>query len=51
LTCLWQVNHRTPNFDDWVRSDMEYIDNWSLALDLKILAKTLPAVISRQGVH
>jgi exopolysaccharide biosynthesis polyprenyl glycosylphosphotransferase len=51
ITCLWQVNDRTPNFDDWVRSDMDYIDNWSLALDLKILAKTLPAVISRQGVH
>jgi len=51
LTCLWQINQRTPDFDAWVRSDIEYIDNWSLALDLKILAKTVPAVISRRGVH
>jgi exopolysaccharide biosynthesis polyprenyl glycosylphosphotransferase len=51
ITCLWQVNSREPQFDDWVRSDMEYIDNWSLALDLKILAKTIPAVISGQGAH
>jgi exopolysaccharide biosynthesis polyprenyl glycosylphosphotransferase len=51
ITCLWQVNSRTPNFDEWIRSDMEYIDNWSLSLDLKILAKTLPAVWSGQGAH
>jgi exopolysaccharide biosynthesis polyprenyl glycosylphosphotransferase len=49
ITCLWQVNSRQPKFDDWVRSDMEYIDNWSLRLDLKILCKTIPAVLSGQG--
>lgn len=51
ITCLWQVNSRQPQFDDWVRSDMEYIDNWSLALDLKILARTIPAVLSGQGAQ
>jgi exopolysaccharide biosynthesis polyprenyl glycosylphosphotransferase len=51
ITCLWQVKSRTPEFDAWIRSDMEYIDNWSLALDLKILALTVPAVLSRQGAH
>ena len=49
ITCLWQIRSRAPQFDEWIRSDMEYIDNWSLALDLKILAKTLPAVLSRQN--
>jgi exopolysaccharide biosynthesis polyprenyl glycosylphosphotransferase len=51
ITCLWQIRSRTPEFDAWIRSDMEYIDNWSLALDLKILAKTLPAVLSRQNAY
>jgi exopolysaccharide biosynthesis polyprenyl glycosylphosphotransferase len=51
ITCLWQVKSRTPEFDEWIRSDMEYIDNWSLSLDLKILARTVPAVLSRQGAH
>lgn len=51
ITCLWQVESREPKFDDWIRSDMEYIDNWSLGLDLKILAKTIPAVLSGQGAH
>ena len=51
LTCLWQVSGRSKitNFDDWVQLDLEYIDNWSLWLDWKILAKTLPVVISGVG--
>ncbi|MDX2167492.1 MAG: sugar transferase [Deltaproteobacteria bacterium] len=51
ITCLWQVESRAPRFDEWVRLDMQYIDNWSLALDLKILARTIPAVLSGQGAH
>jgi exopolysaccharide biosynthesis polyprenyl glycosylphosphotransferase len=51
ITCLWQVNGREPRFQDWVKSDMEYIDNWSLALDAKILLKTIPAVLSRRGAY
>ncbi len=51
ITCLWQVESRRPEFDEWIRYDMEYIDNWSLALDFKILARTIPAVLSGQGMH
>jgi exopolysaccharide biosynthesis polyprenyl glycosylphosphotransferase len=51
ITCLWQINGREPKFDEWIQSDMDYIDNWSLGLDLKILVKTIPAVLSRQGAH
>jgi exopolysaccharide biosynthesis polyprenyl glycosylphosphotransferase len=51
LTCLWQVKGRNnvSDFRDWVRLDLEYIDNWSLWLDLKILWRTVPVVISGAG--
>jgi exopolysaccharide biosynthesis polyprenyl glycosylphosphotransferase len=49
ITCLYQVHERTFSFEDWIRTDMEYIDNWSLRLDFEILAKTIPAVLSRRG--
>ena len=50
ITCLWQVNGRNNiPFDQWMELDLEYIDNWSLWLDLKILLKTIPAVISGYG--
>lgn len=51
ITCLWQVNgrNRINDFDDWAKMDLEYIDNWSLWLDCKILLKTIPAVISGKG--
>jgi exopolysaccharide biosynthesis polyprenyl glycosylphosphotransferase len=52
VTCLWQVNGRSNvNFDRWVRMDLEYIDNWSLGLDLKILVKTIPAVLKGSGAY
>ncbi len=51
ITCLWQVSGRNnvTDFKDWVRLDLEYIDNWSLWLDLRILARTIPAVFSGTG--
>jgi exopolysaccharide biosynthesis polyprenyl glycosylphosphotransferase len=51
ITCLWQVNGREPRFEDWIKSDMEYIDNWSLGLDLRIILKTIPAVLSGKGAY
>jgi exopolysaccharide biosynthesis polyprenyl glycosylphosphotransferase len=51
LTCLWQVSGRNNvcDFRDWVRLDLEYIDNWSLWLDTWILWRTLPAVLAGTG--
>jgi exopolysaccharide biosynthesis polyprenyl glycosylphosphotransferase len=50
ITCLWQVNGRSSTtFGRWMELDMQYVDNWSLWLDLKILAKTLPAVLAGRG--
>ncbi len=51
LTCLWQISGRNnvTDFKDWVRLDLEYIDNWSLWLDLKILWRTVPIVLVGTG--
>jgi exopolysaccharide biosynthesis polyprenyl glycosylphosphotransferase len=50
ITCLWQVRGRNSiPFDKWLQFDMEYIDNWSLLLDFKILAQTVPAVLKGAG--
>jgi len=51
LTCLWQIGGRNEveSFEDWVKLDLEYIDNWSLELDIKILFKTIPAVLFSKG--
>jgi exopolysaccharide biosynthesis polyprenyl glycosylphosphotransferase len=50
ITCLWQVGGRSGiPFEQWMRLDLEYLDGWSLWLDLKILAKTVPAVIRSSG--
>jgi exopolysaccharide biosynthesis polyprenyl glycosylphosphotransferase len=51
ITCLWQVSGRNQilDFKDWVRLDLEYIDNWSLWLDFKILLRTIPAVFAGTG--
>ena len=50
LTGLWQVNGRShTSFDQWVAHDLKYIDTWSLTLDMKILLRTVPAVLKGVG--
>ncbi len=50
LTCLWQISGRNDiDFDRWIQLDLQYIDNWSPSLDLKILLRTIPAVLSGKG--
>ena len=50
VTGLWQVSGRHElAFEDYIRYDLFYVENWSLALDLQIIARTVPAIISRAG--
>ncbi|MFT5109983.1 MAG: exopolysaccharide biosynthesis polyprenyl glycosylphosphotransferase [Verrucomicrobiales bacterium] len=51
LTCIWQAGGRNKitSFEEWVAMDLDYIDNWSLWLDFKILLKTIPAVLFSKG--
>ena len=51
ITCEWQIGGRNQisSFDEWVKMDLRYIDNWSLWLDLKILLLTIPAVLFAKG--
>ncbi len=53
ITCLWQVSGRNEvrDFKEWVRLDLEYIDHWSLWLDIKILLRTIPAVFLGTGAR
>ena len=52
MTGLWQVSGRIElSFDDLVRLDFYYLENWSIWLDITILAKTLPAVLARRGAY
>ena len=52
MTGLWQVSGRIDlSFDDLVRLDFYYLENWSIWLDISILAKTLPAVVARRGAY
>ena len=53
LTCLWQISGRNEitSFDEWVRLDLAYIDSWSLWLDIKILLRTVPVVVSGLGAR
>ncbi len=51
LTCLWQVSGRNKitDFDQWMKLDLQYIDNWSFWLDIKIILKTVPVVLFGVG--
>jgi len=52
LTCLWAVSGRdNVDFETWMKLDMQYIDNWSLALDWKILLRTIPRVLIGHGAN
>lgn len=52
LTCLWALNGRDHlDFETWMKLDMQYIDTWSLGLDLKILLKTVPKVLLGKGAN
>jgi exopolysaccharide biosynthesis polyprenyl glycosylphosphotransferase len=50
ITCIWQMSGRNnTDFENWIRQDLQYIDSWSLMLDLKILIGTVPAVLWGKG--
>jgi exopolysaccharide biosynthesis polyprenyl glycosylphosphotransferase len=52
LTCLWQISGRSNlTFEEWMRLDLEYIDNWSLGLDFRILLRTIPVVLTARGAR
>jgi exopolysaccharide biosynthesis polyprenyl glycosylphosphotransferase len=52
LTCLWAVKGRDAlDFDTWMKMDMQYIDTWSLALDWKIILRTIPRVLTGRGAY
>jgi exopolysaccharide biosynthesis polyprenyl glycosylphosphotransferase len=52
LTCLWAVKGRDAlDFETWMKMDMQYIDNWSLALDWKIMLRTIPRVLTGRGAY
>jgi lipopolysaccharide/colanic/teichoic acid biosynthesis glycosyltransferase len=52
VTCLWQINGRSDvSFEHWMELDNRYVDSWTPLGDLLIIAKTLPAVLRRDGAH
>jgi exopolysaccharide biosynthesis polyprenyl glycosylphosphotransferase len=52
LTCLWAISGRDAvDFETWMKMDMQYIDNWSLSLDWKILLQTIPRVLTGHGAN
>jgi lipopolysaccharide/colanic/teichoic acid biosynthesis glycosyltransferase len=52
LTCLWQVSGRNDlSFAEWMTLDLEYVDRWTLGLDVSVLLRTIPAIISGRGAR
>jgi lipopolysaccharide/colanic/teichoic acid biosynthesis glycosyltransferase len=52
ITCTWQVSGRSNlDFDRWMALDLEYIDNWTLWLDVRLMIQTIPAVLRGTGAH
>jgi lipopolysaccharide/colanic/teichoic acid biosynthesis glycosyltransferase len=52
VTCLWQINGRSDvSFEHWMELDNQYVDSWTPIGDLLIIAKTVPAVLRREGAH
>jgi lipopolysaccharide/colanic/teichoic acid biosynthesis glycosyltransferase len=52
LSCIWQVSGRNKiNFENWMKLDLQYIDQWSIWLDLKIVLLTIWAVVTRSGAN
>lgn len=50
ITCFWQIKGRNEvDFDDWMKLDLHYIDNWSIKLDIIVLLNTIPVLFSRRG--
>ncbi|MEL7647946.1 MAG: sugar transferase [Sedimentibacter sp.] len=50
ITCIWQISGRNEvDFEEWMEMDAEYVDSWSLMMDMEILAKTVPVVLMRKG--
>ncbi len=51
LTCLWQISGRNniTDFEEWAKLDLEYIETWSLKLDIQIILRTIPAIIAAKG--
>lgn len=52
LTCIWQVSGRSElDFDEWIQMDLEYIRDWSLGLDLRLILRTIPAILTAKGAY
>jgi lipopolysaccharide/colanic/teichoic acid biosynthesis glycosyltransferase len=52
ITCIWQVSGRSDlDFDTWVQMDIQYIEEWTVFGDLRLLGRTIPAVLTGRGAY